>query len=191
MKNKAGIKKHWLLLVVIAVLFCLSSGEISAHENDITEEELAAFRVTLYSPREQILLERLFTIDGTPYNSGVLRGNYAMVNFWTTWCPYCRQESPSVNRLNQNQAVEWFTILTISLGEKTETVTNYINGNGFDFPVVFNPENELRNIYAPRIPTTYIIDPEGYIVARINGSKEWDDEQALRILRFLIPNMTQ
>jgi thiol-disulfide isomerase/thioredoxin len=187
MRNKTVIKTYRTLFILFAISICLSGGGLFANENGITEEELSKFYVTLYSEKEQIPLERLFTVEGKSYDSVVLQGNYVMVNFWGTWCPYCRLESPSIDRLSKEQATGWFSILTISVGEKTENVIDYMRENDYDFPIVYDPENELKDIYAPRIPTTYILDPEGNIIARINGNKEWDNEQSLRILRYLIP----
>ena len=45
----------------------------------------------------------------------------------------------------------------------------------------------MREKYAPRLPTSYVVDGGGKIVARINGDKEWDSEEMMRILRLLVP----
>jgi hypothetical protein len=59
--------------------------------------------------------------------------------------------------------------------------------NQYSFPVVLDRENRLREAYAPLMPASYILDPEGNIIARINGGREWDGEQALKVLRCLLP----
>jgi thiol-disulfide isomerase/thioredoxin len=169
------------------MFFIAWSLSVSGQEAAISEEELTEFRVTLYTEKEHIPLLKLLTVEGMPYESGVLRDKYVLINFWATWCPFCRQENPSIQSLHRTYAADWFSILTISVGEEADTLTSFMRENGYDFPVVIDPENELKEIYAPRIPTTYILNPEGYIVARINGNKEWDSEQALKILRHLIP----
>jgi thiol-disulfide isomerase/thioredoxin len=143
------------------------------------------FDMTLYTEKEQIPLDRLLTLDGEQYSGEELRGKYTLVTFWATWCPYCRGEMPSKQRLYDNYTRENFTVLLVNVGEDTETIANFMSKNFFDIPVVRDANNELKATYANGIPTSYILDPEGNIIARINGSKEWDSEQALKTLNNL------
>jgi thiol-disulfide isomerase/thioredoxin len=110
------------------------------------------------------------------------------VNLWATWCPYCREETESIERLYKRQGNKGFAVLTISLGEELETVNRYMAENACDFPVIADRTGKLMETYAPRLPTSYMLDPEGNIIARINGSREWDSDQMLRIFEHLITN---
>jgi hypothetical protein len=73
------------------------------------------------------------------------------------------------------------------MGETRAVVQKYMEENLFQFPVVLYESNSLRSVYAPRTPTTYILNQDGGIIARINGSHQWDSEEAIRILNYLIP----
>ena len=165
---------------------CLSNEPAVVIEPRINAEELEAFGVTVYTEKELFPLERLVTLDGAPYNGGALRGKYALVNLWATWCPYCKAEKPSMQRLYDERAGEGFTILAVSVGEDANTVRDYMSENKLNLPVALDPKNEVKEIYAPRIPTSYVLDPEGIIIARINGNKEWDSEQAQKVLEYLV-----
>ena len=173
-----------LLILSVALLLtaCLSNRTATDINND-----LERFNVTLYSQKEQIPLDKPLTLEGEQYDSAQLQGKYVFVSFWATWCPYCQREMPSKQRLYDEIAEGWFDFLSIAVGQEPETVLKYMKENGFDQPVVFDLENELKDVYAPRIPTSYILDTEGNIVARINGSQEWDSARALRVLNYLIP----
>jgi hypothetical protein len=81
---------------------------------------------------------------------------------------------------------EELVLLTVSLGEEPDTVKSYMNENQYSFPVVLDRENKLRTAYAPRIPTSYILGPDGNIIARIIWEKEWDSEQALGTLKRMV-----
>jgi len=184
-------KKRKILLCVIfltswVISVCLSEEATTVNEVGISEDELKAFNVTFYSEKEKLPLDKLITLEGISFNSSMIEGKYVLVNFWATWCPYCRREMPSKQWLYRELTDTKFTLLTISTGEKADTVTSYLKENNYTLPVVLDPENELKNIYAPRIPTSYILAPEGYIVARINNNKEWDSELALKVLRYFI-----
>jgi len=174
------------IISIMLYFVCFITGLISALEIDISSEELAEFSVTLYTDKEQILLEDVVTLEGMPYRVETLRGRYVLVNFWATWCPFCKQEKPSIQRLYDKYDGVKFTVLTVSLGETADTVKRYMSENQFGFPVVLNTDNKLRAVYAPRLPTSYILDMEGNIIARINGNKEWDSELALKVLGNLL-----
>jgi len=176
-----------IIIIMIYLLF-FTAGLLFTLEIDISEEDLTEFNLTLYTNKEQIFLENVVTLEGKPYRIETLRGQYVLVNFWTTWCPFCKQEKTSIQRLYNKYVSAKFTVLTVSLGETENTVKRYMNENQFSFPVVINTDNKLRAVYAPRIPVSYILDMEGNIIARINGNKEWDSDLALKILKILLSN---
>ena len=160
-------------------------GTLIIAVNELSPEDLADFNIALYYEKTQIPLDGLVRLDGTPYDSGELRGKYALVNFWITTCPYCRAEKASIERLYKEHGSGSFTVLAVSLGEEPETVRRYMDENRYGFPVAVDREGRLRDEYSPRVPTSYLLDPEGNILARINGDREWDGERALRLLGFL------
>jgi len=171
---------------IMLCLMCCTAGLVFSLETGISAEELAEFNVTLYTDKEQFLLDNVVTLEGEPYCFETLRGQYVLVNFWTTWCPYCKQEKPSIQRLYDKYGGVKFTVLTVSLGETADTVKRYMSENQFGFPVVLSTDNKLRAVYAPRLPTSYILDMEGNIIARINGNKEWDSGLAIKVLENLL-----
>jgi thiol-disulfide isomerase/thioredoxin len=172
--------------IITAIIFILFNVQGIFTEEATMQEELESFRVTLYSGQERMLLEGLLTLEGALYDINTLRGKYVLVNLGASWCPYCGREKASLQRLYTGHASEQFSVLAVFVGEQTETAQKYMADNGYDFPVAADTANKLRQEYAPRLPTSYVIDKEGNIIARINGSKEWDSSQALRVLDYLI-----
>jgi thiol-disulfide isomerase/thioredoxin len=139
------------------------------------------FTVTIYTERELFPFEELTTPDGQPYNRAASAGKYVLVNLFATWHPYCRKENPSVQRLHER-----FPVLGIALGESGETVERYMREEGYSFPVTVDSTNRLRKKYAERLPASYVVGPDGRIVARINGNKEWDGEEMMKVLRHVV-----
>jgi len=174
------------------MFFCIlfyTASFVYSQDLGLSEEEMAAFNITVYIEKEQIPLDGLVTLDGQPYDSSVLRGNYVFLNMGATWCPYCNSEKPSIERLYSRYFTNVrFTVLVIYVNERVETARNYMQEGNYHFPATVDTTNRLREEYAPRIPATYLIDPEGYIIARINGYREWDSETALRLIGRVLEN---
>lgn len=154
---------------------------------EISPAELEEFDLTWYTGKELFPLTDLSTLDNKPYDPAVLNGKYVLLNLWASWCPYCAKEKPSIQKLYQQYAGDAFTVLTISLGEDTKTVRDYMASNDYTFPVVLDKNNALRELYASFIPTTYILNRHGYIIARIDNEQEWDTDTTVKILKYIIP----
>jgi thiol-disulfide isomerase/thioredoxin len=169
---------------LLAAFLQVGSAPLYPVEPDISPGELALFGVTVYSEKEQLPLIGLVTLEGAPYDSSALRGKYALVNLGASWCPYCRREKPTLQLLYLNYADERFAVLTVFVGEAAGTAKRYMDESGYSFPAAVDPEDRVGAEYAARVPTSYVIDPEGNIIARINGSREWDSELALRVLAY-------
>ncbi|GHU10124.1 hypothetical protein FACS1894151_09160 [Spirochaetia bacterium] len=182
---------------VIIAIFYLYTMQVNLYADEspvppeavpqVTQAELDNFKVTLYTEDDTFPFESFVTLDGKPFDSTLLENKYILVNIWATWCPYCSRERPSLQHFYTQYTNESFTLLTISVGEQAETVKTYIEEHEYQFPVILDTTNMLRKEYAQRIPKTYIIDREGRIIARIDGNKSWDEEQAIKIVRYLIP----
>jgi thiol-disulfide isomerase/thioredoxin len=173
-------------IIAAAILILFSIHGIFAAEEETMQEELISFKATLYSGQEKMPLEGLLTLEGAAYDTNALKGRYALVNLGASWCPYCGREKASLQRLYKGYTNEKFTVLSVFVGgEDTETAQRYMAENGYNFPAAVAPADQLYEAHAPRLPTSYVIDMEGNILARINGSKEWDSAQALRVLDYL------
>jgi thiol-disulfide isomerase/thioredoxin len=143
----------------------------------ITEEDLTKHRVTLYREEEYFPLGGLMNPDGEIYNPEALQGRYVLLNLGASWCPFCGKEKPALDRLNRENPIENLAVLAVFLGEETGTVKKYLEENNYTFPAAVDVKNVLRAAYALRLPTSYILDKTGRILARINGNKEWDSAE--------------
>lgn len=114
------------------------------------------------------------------------RGSVVLLNFWATWCPPCREELPSMVRLQEELGDEPFTILAVSLREDRDTVRSFLDENGFELPVLLDESGESGMQYGVRgIPTSYVVDTEGRVLAMLVGAREWDDPEVIELIRHL------
>lgn len=105
----------------------------------------------------------LNSVDGKIIKLSDYKGKKIILNFWATWCPPCRAEIPDfVKFYNENKGkVE---IIGISVSSKEEDVKEMIKRYGITYPVCIGDE-KIEKLYGPinAVPTTFIIDENGYI----------------------------
>jgi len=114
------------------------------------------------------------TSDGKKLKFSSLKGKVVLVDFWATWCPPCRKGIPDLVELKKKYGKKGFEIVGISLdGPQTKReVVPFIKEYGINYPVVYG--NEAVTISyggVQSIPTAFIIDKEGKIVASHVGLK--------------------
>jgi peroxiredoxin len=126
-------------------------------------------------------------IDGHVHRLSDYRGKVVVLNFWATWCPPCRYEMPSMERARRRVAGEDIVILGVNVGEDEDTIFTFTADYPVEFPLLMDRDGHVVEDYPViGLPTTYIIDPEGYVTHRAVGSREWDDPGLLDQLRQLL-----
>lgn len=105
------------------------------------------------------------------------RGKAVLLNFFSIYCPPCRWEMPSMQRLKERMAGRAFVVLAVNadVGD-FEAVKKYISKNGYDFTVLYDFDGSVSARYMiTSIPTTFIINKEGKIVKKVIGNEDWMD----------------
>lgn len=135
-------------------------------------------------PAPQLALPAL---SGDKFDFQHLGGKVVLVNFWATWCPPCRQEMPSMQRLNDKLAGRPFAILGVNVGETPAQVNAFLKIVPVGFPIVLDETG--RNLNAWQVfafPTSYLVDKQGRIRYGLFGSIEWDEPEAVQLIEKLL-----
>jgi len=100
-----------------------------------------------------------------------------LLNFWATWCPPCRREMPSLERLNQKFKGKKFVVLALNQMEGSDQVFTYTAELEVapTFTILFDKDSNVARAYSVQgLPTTYLIDKKGNIRFRAIGGREFD-----------------
>ena len=113
---------------------------------------------------------RLTDIDGHPVSMADLKGHSIWVNFWATWCPPCRRETPALRAAYEAHRGEGPVLLGISIQEEPETVRAYVATYGLTYTIGMDVTAAVMHTYHVfGIPTHYFIDRGGVIRDRVFG----------------------
>ncbi len=126
-------------------------------------------------------------LAGARVRLSALTGKIVLLNFWATWCPACRAEMPSMQKVYQALRAEGLEILAVNLGEDGKTVRAFAKQQGLGFPIALDSDGSVGTQYgAHALPTTLLLDRHGLIFAWAVGSREWDSPEMLALLRAIL-----
>lgn len=91
-------------------------------------------------------------------------GRPVLINAWATWCPPCQAEMPDLHDLYLKHQDEGFAVLAVDAGEDSAIVRNFIQQQGFTFPVLLDPQMTLLDRLAIRnYPTSILVGRDGKV----------------------------
>ena len=123
---------------------------------------------------------------GESYNLEDMRGKPIIVNFWATWCPPCRAEMPSLQRAWEQVKDEDILVVAINVGEDADTIGQFAKQVKMEFPLPMDLDSNVTQRWPMTgLPTTFVVDPEGRLVYRAQGEREWDDPALLDLVRAM------
>jgi|CXWL01.1.fsa_nt_gi peroxiredoxin len=135
----------------------------------------------------------LQTPDGGELRLSDLRGQGVLVNFWASWCTPCREEMPRIVKAYDERGAAAFTVVAVDLQENAGQVSEFAREFGMEFPVVIDRTGEVGETWriggpVEGIPSSYFIDADGIVQARVFGPLT--DEALQENLRLITPTDT-
>jgi thiol-disulfide isomerase/thioredoxin len=118
-------------------------------------------------------------LDGARFRSAELAGDVAVVNFWGSWCPPCRVESPQFQQVATEVAGDGVRFLGVNVKDDQQLAQAFLRSKGITFPSLYDPRGEValafRDYPANAIPSTIVLDREGRVAAVYTAAVRPDD----------------
>jgi thiol-disulfide isomerase/thioredoxin len=174
-------------LVAGGILLFLTNGPVSEHEH--TEAGVAPLgRFVLAAPPRAAPQVSFTDLSGQPVSLSDFAGKIVLVNLWATWCPPCRREMPSLEKL-QTTVGDKIAILAVSediSGKKA--VAPFIEKLGLKTVNIYlDPKNRVgQGFKVDGLPTSILIDRKGQIVGRVEGEADWTSPKLLAVIQPLV-----
>jgi peroxiredoxin len=127
-------------------------------------------------------------LSGQVVRLSAYRGQVVLVNIWATWCPPCREEMPSMERLSGRLKHRGFVLLAVSQDEgAVDGVKKFVDQMKLTFPVLYDPDGEVGRKYGIwGFPESFLLDRDGRIIERVIGPRDWSaPDQVARIEALL------
>jgi peroxiredoxin len=179
--NRLGVFMRRFLLFAVAFLCALSLFGCSSDDPKVP----VAGTVAAGQPAPDFTLSDL---NGRNYTLSQLRGKVVIVNFWATWCPPCRAEMPSMEKLYRELADQGLVMLAVNIEKDgRRTVPQFLASSPHSFPVLLDEQEVVQKRYGVyKFPESFIIRKDGVVDDKVIGAIDWAEPRAVAYFRDLL-----
>lgn len=126
-------------------------------------------------------------MSGKKVKLSSFEGKPVLLNFWATWCGYCRKERPHLNKVYNLYKDKGLVVISVSTDQSVDKVKRYLEKIPADFLVLMDDNRSAASAYGIRgYPSSFLLDRKGYVKHRIVGFREWTSASSRKILDRLI-----
>jgi thiol-disulfide isomerase/thioredoxin len=122
-------------------------------------------------------LIRFRGIDRPDSDSMAFRGKVLVINVWATWCPPCRREMPSLERLHAQLDPARAAVIGLSVEDDDHQVREWLRKSNITFANYLDTSTPRarERLQITSYPQTFFVGPDGRLLARLEGARDWDD----------------
>ena len=162
------LKYHRLprLLSSLVLSFCLLGSQAQAATWKAYSTEGGQ------APEPMVLAD----LAGREVNLSSFKGEVVLVNFWATWCEPCREEMPSLQRLQQKLGGKGFRVLAVNVGEGAPRIRQFLERTPVSLSIVRDADSDVMKAWRVRmLPASFLVDRRGMLRYQIVGEADYDD----------------
>src|SRR5262245_2245723 len=126
-------------------------------------------------------------LEGKEHKLADYKGKVVVLNFWATWCDPCREEMPSMQRL-QDKLAGRLVVLAVDYGEGAPRISDFLKKVPVKFTVLLDRDTSAATAWKVKVlPTTLVIDTEQRVRYIAVGDIGWDTQAVEEQIRKLLP----
>ena len=132
---------------------------------------------------------RAFTLTGDTVSLASFRGRPVLLNLWATWCPPCREEMPSLQRVHRDYAGRGLRVIGVSLdnGQSRAAIRRFLEQYRITFTILHDPHDDATTVFRTfGLPETLLIAADGRLVRRWRGKVDGDSREFRKYLDRLL-----
>lgn len=131
----------------------------------------------------RIDLPALTLLDGESLDAGSRAGKAVVLYWWASWCPFCAEQSPLMDKLWRSHGDKGLLVLGLSIDRQARTAADHLKRKGYAFPSAWlSPELGQRLAKPKGLPVTVVLDPDGKVIAAESGQLFEEDIAELATL---------
>ncbi len=126
----------------------------------------------------------LLDLKGEPVSYSPAEGKVTVLNLWATWCPPCREEMPSLQRLADELDSKKYQVVGIAMDHDDHLVREFLGERDVVFLNLLDATNDVINdtLLVQALPSTLILNEQGVVVDVILGGREWDSAESRSLI---------
>ena len=160
-----------------------TAGKATAEAGAATASKLAAF--VHKAPPEALPDVTFLDAAGAPKTLADFKGKTILLNLWATWCAPCREEMPSLDRLQQQLGSDSFEVVALAVDRTgVEAAGKFLKSINVEHLKLYaDPTTKSGNVLRVLgMPTTILINAEGKEAGRLSGPAAWDSDEAKKLI---------
>ncbi|HSB52656.1 MAG TPA: TlpA disulfide reductase family protein [Dissulfurispiraceae bacterium] len=166
------------LLFLFSVFLFLPSGVLAGPPSPFDVEKLSGQAAPDFALQD---------LEGNTVSLSSFKGKVVFLNFWATWCPPCKDELPSIEKLHNLMKQKGLVVLAVSIDKSPEKVRDFLKQHPVSFRVLMDKNaSASRSFKVFSLPMTFIIDKRGVLIEKHFGEKDWSKPDAVRSIEALL-----
>lgn len=173
-------------IIYIILILVLSAFVLIKPLRDFVTEQIAMSPTVEKINNDTMLSDTVLDVDLKGINTSStnlknLRGKVLFLNFWGTWCPPCRTEWPTIQKLYDLRK-DKLEFALIAMQDQEDAVMKFLKENNYTVPVYIAESPLDPKILPSAFPTTYLVAKDGRILKKEDSSIDWSKESILEFI---------
>lgn len=111
------------------------------------------------------------------------KGKFVLLNFWATWCAPCRKEMPAMSNLHNDFKDAGLEVVGVHVGPSLAGIKKFLESVPVSFTILIDKDMSLASWGVQGLPTTFLINPDGKLIYKAIGEREWDSPEMIKFLQ--------